>query len=60
MVASALRTMIAVPRSDVSMVSGDSEGRHNCPTRNAGALAPSRLSSLLALEIELAGRATAN
>src|SRR6202790_4807597 len=37
-----------------------SEGRHNCPTRNAGAVAQSRLSSLLALEIELAGRAPAN
>src|ERR1700680_4447827 len=42
------------------MVFVGSEGRHNCPTRNAGALAQSRLSSPLALEIKLAGRAPAN
>src|ERR1700676_4283088 len=33
---------------------------HNHPARNAGPVASGRLSSLLALEIELAGRAPAN
>ena len=35
-------------------------GSHDYSTRNADTLASGRLSSLLALEIELAGRATAN
>src|ERR1700731_4830184 len=42
------------------MVSGDFGGRYDRPPRNAGTLASGRLSSLLALEIELAGRAPAN
>src|SRR3984893_961487 len=49
-----------VPRPDVSMVSVDPGGRYDRPARNAGTLASGRLSSLLALEIELAGRAPAN
>src|SRR6202051_965623 len=49
-----------VPRPDVSMVSVDPGGRYDRPTRNAGTLASDRLSSLLALEIERAGRAPAN
>ena len=42
------------------MVSVDPGGRYDRPARNAGTLASGRLSSLLALEIELAGRAPAN
>ena len=42
------------------MVSVDPGGRYDRPARNAGTLASGRLSSLLALEIELAGRARAN
>jgi hypothetical protein len=38
------------------MVSINPEGRHDCPTRKAGAVASGRDSSLLVLEIELAGR----
>src|SRR3984893_1463397 len=49
-----------VPRPDVSMVSVDPGGRYDRPARNAGTLASGRLSSLLALEIELAGRSPAN
>src|ERR1700740_2627417 len=49
-----------VPGPDVSMVSVDPGGRYDRPARNAGTLASGRLSSLLALEIELAGRAPAN
>jgi hypothetical protein len=49
-----------VPRPDVSMVSVDPGGRYDRPARNAGTLASGRLSSPLALEIELAGRAPAN
>jgi hypothetical protein len=35
----------------VSLVSINPDGRYDCPTRNAGALAQGRLSVLLALEI---------
>jgi transposase InsO family protein len=42
------------------MVSVDPGGRYDRPARNAGTLASGRLSSLLAFEIELAGRAPAN
>src|SRR6266478_252541 len=42
------------------MVSINPEGRCDGPTCNAGAVASGRLSSLLALEIEPAGRALAN
>src|SRR5258707_6830684 len=42
------------------MVSVDPGGRYDRPARNAGTFASVRLSSLLALEIELAGRAPAN
>src|SRR5258708_34455404 len=42
------------------MVSDDLEGRDACPTCDAGAVASGRLSPLLVLEIELAGRAPAN
>jgi hypothetical protein len=46
---------VLVPRPDVSMVSINPDGCHDFPTSNAGAVASGRLSSLLALEIELAG-----
>src|ERR1700686_2605065 len=49
-----------VLRSTLSLVSVDPEGRDDCPTRNAGALASGRLSPLLALEIASTGRATAD
>jgi hypothetical protein len=46
--------------STLSLVSVDPEGRDDCPTRNAGALASGRLSPLLTLEIASTGRATAD
>src|SRR5260370_26727173 len=44
----------------VSLVSSNPEGSHNHPARDARALAQSRLSRLLALEVAPTGRATAD
>src|SRR5258708_6213717 len=49
-----------VLRPALSLVSVDPGGRHDPPSRDVGALASGRLSSLLALEIALTGRAPAN
>src|ERR1700736_2593736 len=47
-------------RPALSLVSVDPAGRHDPPSRDVGALASGRLSSLLALEIALTRRAPAN
>jgi len=52
--------MIAVPYPAVSLVSINPAGSHNHPARDARALAPGRLSLLLALEVAPIGRATAD
>src|SRR6266481_5382222 len=44
----------------VSLVSSNPEGSHNHPARDARALAQSRISLLLALEVAPTGRATAD
>jgi len=49
-----------VLRPTVSLVPVDPSGSHNHPPRDPGALASGRLSPPLALEITVAGRATAD
>src|ERR1700730_13196208 len=49
-----------VPYPAVSLVSINPAGSHHHSARDAGSVASGRLSALLALEIELAGRAPAN
>src|SRR5260370_42185044 len=49
-----------VLRPALSLVSVDPGGRHDPPSRDVGALASGRLSPLLALEIALTRRASAN
>jgi hypothetical protein len=44
----------------VSLVSSNPEGSHNHPAQDARALAQSRISQLLALEVAPTGRATAD
>ena len=60
MVASGSRTMIVVLYPAVSLVSNDPKGSHNHPAGDARALAQSRISLLLALEVAPTGRATAD
>src|SRR5216683_2733992 len=60
MVASGSRTMILVLYSAVSLVSINPEGSHNHPARHPRAVAQSRISLLLALEVAPTGRATAD
>ncbi len=52
--------MILVLYSAVSLVSINPEGSHNHPARHPRAVAQSRISLLLALEVAPTGRATAD